>query len=304
MTKPKILVILATYNPTDYLDVQVESILNQKGVSVEIIIFDDGSSCGTERLLLLENCNNNVRIINNTPSGSSGRNFIRAISQAKVADNDWIAFSDQDDIWLPKKIQCAVEFMNKNQADGYSSNLSLYDGEKVFGELKKCSQQAEFDHFFQGASAGCTYVVSAELFDSLQKVVQKIDTQKLPSLTSHDWFVYFQARAAGFKWCHDDRSFIWYRQHEENVYGAKTGIQGFLSRFALIADGLLKANTQVLQNIAIQEDYNSLILEKTTVLSRIMLITHFRKFRREKILSFLAYVLWVLGKYYPYKYDR
>lgn len=302
MTRLK--VVLATYNPGPEFEEQISSILNQEGISVTIDVFDDGSTqCDYLNKFCLQQ---DERIVLHKLSASkaAGRNFLRALAMVDTSKCDYVALSDQDDIWLPKKIQSAVEFMNENQADGYSSNLSLYDGKEVFGELKKCGQQTEFDHFFQGASAGCTYVISAALFDSLQKVVQKIDIQKLPDLMSHDWFIYFQARAAGFKWYHDERSFIWYRQHDENVYGAKIGIQGFFSRAALITDGLLKANTQVLRNVAIQEGYNGLVFEKTSVFSRLMLLTHFRKFRRERSLSFPAYVLWVLGKYYPYHYDR
>lgn len=291
MNTQKILVILATYNPTDYLDVQVESILNQKGVRVEIIIFDDGSSCGTERILSLVNNSNNIRIVNNTPSGSPGRNFIRAISQVEIADNDWIALSDQDDIWLPEKLSEAVNYASIHSADGYSSDLTIYDGKNETGIIKKVARQREFDHFFQGASAGCTYLLSRNLMHVLENELNQIDVFNVPKEISHDWLVYFLCRINNLRWAHDERSFILYRQHDNNSYGANVGLFGALRKAKGLFDGFYSSNRSFMVKFTRVGD--NPLLQQECFFSRMLFCHKAFEFRRKKREALVAYLSWL-----------
>lgn len=100
---PFVSIAMATYNGATWLPVQLQSILNQSYTNLELIIIDDASTDDT-RTLLEGYCANDDRVklfYRDKNEGYRGA-FYRALAQCK---GDFILFSDQDDSWLPGKIQ-------------------------------------------------------------------------------------------------------------------------------------------------------------------------------------------------------
>lgn len=98
-------VCMATYNGETYLLAQIESILEQLDIEDELIISDDGSIDKT--LQLLEQYKDNrIKIIHNSVKHGVNGNFDNAIRHAK---GDIIFLSDQDDIWLPGKVNACCK---------------------------------------------------------------------------------------------------------------------------------------------------------------------------------------------------
>src|SRR5690606_13480538 len=92
----KVLVLLATYNGATWLPAQLESLYAQSGVDISIYAADDLSNDGTRELLL----NSGISLADfKTNSGGAGQNFLRLIAHADLSCTDFIAFSDQDDVW-------------------------------------------------------------------------------------------------------------------------------------------------------------------------------------------------------------
>jgi len=108
---PSISVAITTYNGEKYLEEQLDSILSQTLKPAEIIVCDDRSTDGTVKILeqysrkgLLSYYVNEHRL------GFIG-NFKKAVSLCSPAN--YIALSDQDDIWLPSKLKQAAEYLQK-----------------------------------------------------------------------------------------------------------------------------------------------------------------------------------------------
>ena len=158
-----ILIILASYNGVKYIEEQVDSILNQEGVDVTLKIFDDGSKDGTVNLVSSWKERNQLQLTQNQiPTGSAANNFFNALlsfEDSFIEMYDYIAFSDQDDIWLPNKMQAATERLLSEKSDLYMSNLILWE-EKTNKKsiINKSYSQKKYDYLFEGGSAGCTYV--------------------------------------------------------------------------------------------------------------------------------------------------
>ena len=219
----KVLVILASYNGGKYIKEQIESILSQEGVTVAVKVFDDcskddtinvvGSFCGDVRVEL---------IINKTPTGSAAHNFFQAIKSFQddiINQYDYVAFSDQDDIWLPNKLKAATETLNKERTALYMSNLILWEEDTNKKSLiNKSYPQKEFDFLFEGGSAGCTYVFTNIFCIELKKTLEKVDYSNW-KFFSHDWFVYFFARIDDYGVSIDSNAYILYRIHDSNVHG-------------------------------------------------------------------------------------
>ena len=102
MTERKVAVLLAAYNGMKWIDEQIQSILNQKQVSVDIHISVDVSTDGTyEHCLQLASQYSNIYVLPyGVRYGGAARNFYRLIRDVDLTGYDFVSFADQDDIWL------------------------------------------------------------------------------------------------------------------------------------------------------------------------------------------------------------
>jgi len=239
----KILVILASYNGGKYIKEQIDSILNQESVLLDIIVYDDCSKDNTIEVLDNYNINANVTVYKREKgTGNAARNFLDAIqslSEELVNSYDFIAFSDQDDIWFPNKLFEAGQMLKKEHSSLYFSNLILWD-EKTNNKsiINKSYPQKKYDFLFEGGSAGCTYVFTNDFCIGLKNVLKKTDYYQWEYF-SHDWFVYFYARANGYKVSIDSNAYITYRIHANNAYGQvnKISISAIKERLKYIKNG-------------------------------------------------------------------
>lgn len=239
----KILVILASYNGANYIKEQIESILNQDAVEVDIKIFDDVSKDNTVEVVNHYIQDDRIQLsINTSPTGSAASNFFNAIkniSEEVINQYDFVSFSDQDDIWLPNKLNAAAEMLRGNQSSLYMSNLILWEengNKKTI--IKKCYPQKKYDFLFEGGSAGCTYVFTNEFCIDLKRTLEKVDYEQW-KFFSHDWFVYFFARINDYQVSIDPNAYILYRIHEHNVHGQLNvnSLYAIIERLKLIKKG-------------------------------------------------------------------
>lgn len=126
---PKVAVLLAAYNGEKYIQEQIESIVNQVDVDVYIYISIDASTDRTlEICQQFQKIYKNIFIINEGKErfGSAGKNFYYLIKNVDFEEFDFIALSDQDDIWKPLKIIRGIQVLEKEQASGYSSDVECF----------------------------------------------------------------------------------------------------------------------------------------------------------------------------------
>jgi rhamnosyltransferase len=239
----KILVILAAYNGAKYIEEQMDSILKQDSVSLDIMVFDDCSTDNTIEVLNKYKSNEHVSINKREKgTGNAPRNFldaIRSLSDKFINSYNFIAFSDQDDIWFPNKMFEACKMLRKEQSSLYFSNLNLWDENTNYKAIiNKSYPQKKYDFLFEGGSAGCTYVFTNDFCKGLKKIL-KITNYYDWELFSHDWFVYFYARANDLKVSIDNNAYITYRIHANNSYGQvnKISISAIKERLKYIKNG-------------------------------------------------------------------
>lgn len=121
---PHVLVMMATYNGEDYLREQLDSILGQKGVRVSLRICDDCSTDSTPAICReYERDHANIHFTVNERNRGIAMNFMQMVYEAHEGDYDFFAFSDQDDVWLPEKLQVAVAAICDREADASSRSF-------------------------------------------------------------------------------------------------------------------------------------------------------------------------------------
>ena len=108
MTEGKtVAVVMCTYNGEKFLREQLDSILRQTYPISEIIVQDDCSTDSTVAILRSYAARDGrVRVIVNEHNLGFNRNFRSAVMKATA---DFVAISDQDDVWMPDKVERQVE---------------------------------------------------------------------------------------------------------------------------------------------------------------------------------------------------
>lgn len=231
---PHVAVLLATYNGRRWLPEQLETILNQDGVTVEVIALDDGSVDGT-RAWLEERAVQEPRITvlaSDTRSGSASANFYRLIERADVGTADFIAFADQDDIWLPTKLAGHAATLERQRCDGLSSSVTSFTSTGVRRLIKKDYPQRRWDFLTESPGPGCTFLLTPRLFHLVRHALETVPATREADF--HDSLIYAIGRSRGWRWHIDPAPSVEYRQHDSNVLGANLGGRSALARLRMI----------------------------------------------------------------------
>jgi len=228
---PSIAVLLAAYNGMEWIEEQVASISSQKNTSIQIFISVDLSNDKTyEWCQNLARNNSYIKVLPyGERFGGAAKNFYRLIRDVDFSYFDYIALSDQDDIWDSDKLHHAISVIEKDNLDGYSGNVIAFwsDGQERL--LKKNFPQKRFDYFFEAAGPGCTYVFKQQAIQKFKKFLIKNWT-KVNLVELHDWMIYAFFRSQGMKWKIDSKSLMRYRQHDNNQVGLNYGLKAYLIR--------------------------------------------------------------------------
>ena len=116
-------VCIATYNGEKYIHEQIASILQQIGNDDEIVVSDDGSTDKTLDVVRSFDAQNIHIYINKGDHGYTP-NFENAL---RNAHGDYIFLSDQDDIWMPDKVEACMKYLKVN--DFVVSYALIVDGD-------------------------------------------------------------------------------------------------------------------------------------------------------------------------------
>jgi len=214
MKKEKISIALATYNGAKFLRLQLDSIFQQTYRPLEVFAVDDRSTDGTIEILAEYSRNYPLRYIVNESRLGFVKNFERTLS---LCEGTYIALADQDDVWLPKKIETLVSSIGKSSL--VCTDVSLIDENGVIfveslqrklhipvpGEKNQFYTLAFLDYI-----RGCTCLFRREL---LLKALPIPD-----DAMSHDWWLGMWAtRMQGIRYLPEALTF--YRQQSTNTCG-------------------------------------------------------------------------------------
>lgn len=135
MAKPKVSVIITSYNRFDYLQNAIHSVLIQDYENLEIIVVNDDSD--DQRYYEYE-FPEIVKLIHidrkETPNWGGSRQPLRNIA-ANISDAKYLAFLDDDDIWLKNKLNIQIDAIERS--DCKLSSTEGYYGEGVYKEDKE-----------------------------------------------------------------------------------------------------------------------------------------------------------------------
>lgn len=214
----KVQILMSTFNGEKYLREQLDSILSQDYSDISLLIRDDGSSDDTIGIIReYSDADSRVSYYQGSNLGAKNSFFDLMLH----ADNlcDYYALSDQDDVWSKNKISEAVKKVSAEEGIPilYCSKPLLVDQKlnPLMTTIKKANISPDFGNaLVENINTGCTCLFNKELLELVKGHIPEYTVM-------HDWWLYLSASAFG-KVIYDENSYIYYRQHENNVIGSKS----------------------------------------------------------------------------------
>ncbi|WP_241559904.1 glycosyltransferase [Solirhodobacter olei] len=235
----EVTILLALRDGAAYLTPQLDSIAAQTHAHWRLIVSDDGSTDESIATLLnwtSQQAPRTVRLIFG-PRRGFAMNFLALLAEAG-SNAPFVAFSDQDDVWFPEKLERALAALSAVP----SGTPALYTSRRLIcderlGSLRasaRCDRAPGFRNaLVQNIAPGNTIVINRAALRLLQAASRRITW-----LYAHDWWAYLMITGAGGRVIHDPAPGLFYRQHACNAIGARHGIAAWpgLMRFGLTGE--------------------------------------------------------------------
>lgn len=127
MVQGLVSIIMPSWNTGAYIAESIESVLKQTYEQWELIIVDDCSTDDTDEIVA-QYSDKRIRYLKNKKNSGAALTRNRAL---RIAQGEWIAFLDSDDLWLPEKLEKQMAFMKKHHLI-----FSYHEYEKIDEESK------------------------------------------------------------------------------------------------------------------------------------------------------------------------
>lgn len=221
----KVQILMSTYNGERYLRTQLDSIVRQTIEEKTLLIRDDGSTDNT--MDILREYQERYAWIEVYQGNNLGvqKSFFELIEKSDPMA-DYIAFADQDDDWMPEKLERAVNKLREITLINNEEEFPLlYCGSQIMVDeqlqpldvtVSRIVRKPAFGNaLVQNICTGCTAVIN----QNLAKLIRENIPANIDAIVMHDWWLYLTASCFGEVY-YDDVPYICYRQHGKNAHGA------------------------------------------------------------------------------------
>ncbi len=222
--RTRISVALCTYNGERFLETQLASILSQTRLPDELVLCDDGSRDRSVPIAqaFAERAPFPVRIVQNETNLGSNRNFQQAI---ELCSGDLIVLSDQDDVWMPNRVERSESALQANPGcglvfsdaividdDGRPTGNTLWQNFRFTPELQKRIKRCDFTPLAQHRFiTGATVTFRSQFRPFLFPIIGD---------WIHDgWIAMLIASLSGI--CFVPEPLVQYRQHTSQQLGLR-----------------------------------------------------------------------------------
>ena len=215
-------VLMATYNGEKFVKEQIESILNQTYKNIRLIISDDSSKDNTVSILKeYEKKDSRVKLYLQPENLGVVKNIEFLLNKA---ESTLFMLSDQDDVWLPEKIEKSVQILKEEKADLVFGDLEVVD-EKLntihssFGDYMLLSTKIDKYiktkklNYLYNCVTGCTLLCKTKFI----KEILPLPSDSKYLLHDH-WIALVVSLNGKLAYMHE--KYIKYRQHGNNEIGA------------------------------------------------------------------------------------
>ena len=257
----KISLVMSCYNGSKYIIEQMESLKNQTRKIDEVLIFDDGSTDDTVAKVEKYISDNGLldwQVHLNAENYGWQKSFAQGILKAT---GDILFLCDQDDVWMPDKIETMSRLMENEEIGLLVSDLEpMYmskDTRKL--TLRKlgteyCSKIKSTQKNYRICRPGCTFAVRTEM-------AQKCFSQYWKERIAHDALLWEYAFITGGLW-HLNKKTIYFRRHGEN--SSNNMPHTIKGRMAVISDEIARVDIslKIAEEIQSEENTRKVLLKQ------------------------------------------
>ncbi|MDC1458623.1 glycosyltransferase [Burkholderiaceae bacterium] len=207
VSKPLVSVVLPVYNGEEYLVDAINSILAQTFTDFELLLIDDGSTDGSPKILhAYEQRDPRVRVI-----VRENRGLVTTLNEAvDIARGKWVARMDQDDIALPHRLKCQLEWLKTTGADISGSWVRRFgSSDKRVIKFHQADEAIKIEILFCSPFAHPAVMMRTELVKNLR---YDIACEK-----AEDYDLWERAAEAGWKMTNVQQVLLMYRVHAKQI---------------------------------------------------------------------------------------
>lgn len=229
----QVLILMAVYNGAACLPEQLESIAGQAYKNWQLLASDDGSSDISAKVLQAFAVQHPGQVTClEGPEHGAAQNFLFLIRKAaeRLSPSGWLAFSDQDDIWLSERLSrgvSALENYSNDEPALYCSRTWITDHQLKGRRLSDARPRSPSfrNALVQNIAPGNTILLNPAAAQLAAAAAAEVS-----DIVMHDWWIYQLITGVGGVVVHDDRPTLLYRQHAGNQIGANDRIWARLKR--------------------------------------------------------------------------
>ncbi|WP_328700481.1 glycosyltransferase [Alterinioella nitratireducens] len=235
-------IVMAVYDGAEFLAAQMESFAGQTHRDWDLVISDDGSTDDSDKVIAEFAATHPVRVMAGPRAGGT-MNFLSALVGIE-GEPDYVAFSDQDDVWLPERLAHGIAALASVPAD----RPALYGSATwiVEEDLTNPRRSPTFPHppafrnaLVQSIAGGNTMLLNRPAWEMARDAAGEAMAVGGPYM--HDWWLYQLISGAGGTVLRDNRPTLLYRQHGGNIFGTNRGRKAIKARLKQVWRGDLKA---------------------------------------------------------------
>lgn len=182
-------VIIPTYNRPQALRRAIESALAQTLVPLEILVCEDGSNTETEQIIT----SFSHPLVKWLPASHAGRPAIPRNRGIRAAQGEWLAFLDDDDVWLPEKLSRQIELVRATNCRAACANAwRVQSGKRqgfYFSQL--LSTKINFRNLLQSNMVICSSAIFHR--DLLEKVKGFPEAEELLAIEDYALWLHVAA---------------------------------------------------------------------------------------------------------------
>lgn len=222
----KVTILLATYNGGLYIQEQIDSLKSQTYSNFQVLISDDGSNDSTVDIINSNLDDTRFKLLSIQRKGGVVNNFNFLLESS--TDSEYIMLCDQDDYWLDDKIEVMLKKIKMLESESKNLPLLLFSDLTLVDENLKILSNGFYEHIslnpwnnldlryisWRSSVYGCSVIFNSNLV----KLYNEFELKNCSPMHDH-LLALLAVRHGALHYL--DKSFTFYRQHDNNVVGGK-----------------------------------------------------------------------------------
>jgi len=229
-------VLLATYNGEPFIREQLNSLMNQSFADFKIVIRDDGSTDNTLSIIheYQQKFSDKISILkDNKKNVGATQNFGILLEQSTA---DYIFFCDQDDVWLPHKIEVSLQKMKVLEQDNKAIPCLVFSDMKSIDEAGNITADSVWQQLHlhpkyftlnrllvQNIPHGCTMLINKAMCNLASPIPKE-------AMLHDHWIALLAASCGKFDYINEPTLLL--RNHTQNVTRKPTSVLQKIKRFS------------------------------------------------------------------------